>query len=74
MGSFDQEVANLTKGVEKKVGEIIEGKHFRETSMRTLTCLKWGRMTCPSKQNLKCVGSSSQGPSLDHHGVAPTSV
>jgi hypothetical protein len=74
MGSFDQEVANITKGVKKEVGEIIEGEHLGETSMRTLTCLKWGRVTCPYKQNLKCVGSSSQGPSLDHHGAAPTTI
>jgi hypothetical protein len=74
MGSFDQEVTNLTKGVEKEVGEIIEGEHIGETSMRTLTCLKWGRVTCPSMQNLKCVGSLGQGPSLDHHGVALTTI
>jgi hypothetical protein len=43
MGSFDREVAIPTKRVEKKVGESIKGDHLGETSMRTLTFLKWGK-------------------------------
>jgi hypothetical protein len=59
MGSFDREVANPTKGVERKVGENIKSKHLRKTSMKTLTFLKWGKMTCPSRWTLKCGGSPS---------------
>jgi hypothetical protein len=42
MGSFDQKVVNPTKRVEKEVGKSIKGDHLGETSMRTLTFLKWG--------------------------------
>jgi hypothetical protein len=59
MGSFDQEITNPTKGVQKKVGENIKGEHFKEISMRTLTSLKWGRMTCPFRRTFKCGGSPS---------------
>jgi hypothetical protein len=39
--------------------------------MKILTFLKWGIVTCLSKCTLKCGGSLSQGPNLDHCGVAP---
>jgi hypothetical protein len=54
MGFFDWEVTNLTKkGVERKIGKNIEGDHLKETSMRTLTSLNWGRMTCHYNDNQK---------------------
>jgi hypothetical protein len=47
MGFFDPKIINPTKkGVKRKIGEITEGNHPEETSMRTLTSLKWGRVTC----------------------------
>jgi hypothetical protein len=72
MGSFDHEITNPTKKrVEKIIGKSVEGNHLKETSMTTLTFLKWGRVTCPFMWTLKCGGLFSRGPSLDHHGATP---
>jgi hypothetical protein len=43
----------------------------KETSTKLLTFLKWGRVTCLSRETFKCGGLLSEDSSLEHYEAAP---
>jgi hypothetical protein len=65
MGSFDRKVATIIR----EIGGNAERSHPEIIATRTLTSLKWGRMTCSSTRAFK--DSLSRSPSLNHYGAAP---
>jgi hypothetical protein len=71
MGFVDRKIANPKRGRKRQVGESVEGNHHGKMSMKMLTSLKWGIMSCLSRWTFKCGGSLSQCPNLDHYGAAP---
>jgi hypothetical protein len=63
---YSSETQKIKKIKERQIVGSVKGGHLRVMSTRVLTSLKWGKVTCPSKQTFDYGVLFSQGPSSDH--------